>query len=223
MKKFGILVLSGIVAFGLCSLANAGSLSGKIKGSGEPGEKINVTKNPEVCGTKGPLLNEGLVVSGGGVENVVLYIPSEDAEVTPKTVEVHQDNCRFENHVAIVPVGGGVKLFNDDGILHNFHSLPEENEGINTAHPADQATKNLPGEAFEEMEIYKTKCDVHDWMAGVFAVLGTPYNSLSGNGGAYKISGVPDGDYTLKVWHESKGAKEISVSIAGDTTLDIEL
>ncbi len=223
MKKLRVLVLSVIMAFGLSSLANAGSLSGKVKGSGGPGDPITVSKDPEVCGTKGALVNEDLVISDGGVENTILYIPSEDEEVTPKVVDFHQTNCRFQPHAIIIPSGGQAKLFNDDGILHNFHSLPEENEGINTAHPADQATKLLSADAFDATEIFKVKCDVHDWMSGVFAVMATPWAAVSGKGGAYKISGIEDGDYTLKVWHESKGVKEISVSIAGDTTLDIEL
>ncbi len=223
MKKFCILFLSGLMIFALSNMANAGSLSGKVKGSGGAGAPINVTVNPELCGTKGPLLEEKLVISDGGVENTVLYIPSEDAEVEPKVVEFHQDKCRFEPHATIITQGSQVKLFNDDGILHNFHSFPEENEGINTAHPADQATKMLPVEAAEEPEIYKVKCDVHSWMEGVFAVMATPYAAISGKGGAYKISGLDDGEYTLKVWHESKGAKDITVTIAGDTTLDIDL
>ncbi len=223
MRKLFVLFLSAVMAFAFSGIANAGSLSGKVKGSGGPGAAINVTKDPEVCGAKGDLLDESLVVSGGGVENTVLYIPVEEGEVEPKVVDFHQTNCAFSPHAIIIPSGGQVKLFNDDGILHNFHSLPEENEGINTAHPADQATKLLSADAFDATEVFKVKCDVHDWMAGVFAVMETPFAAVSGKGGAYKISGIDDGEYTLKVWHESKGAKDITVTIAGDTTLDIDL
>lgn len=223
MKKFFVLFCSGIIIFGLTGLADAGSLSGKIifKGKARAPKKIKITKDQNICGTKGELFVEKLLVSNGGLANVVIQLGEGD--VGGGTVQVNQNNCSFQPHVSIIPVGSKVALNNRDGILHNFHSFPDENEALNFAQPGTQKVKTLSEDAFEVAEIFPIKCDVHEWMNGIFAVVETPYVTISAKGGSYKIAGIPDGSYTLKVWHESIGAKELEVKISGDTKLDITL
>ncbi len=223
MKKFFVLACAGIMMFTLTGLADAGSLSGKIsyKGKARAPKKIKITKDPNVCGTKGELIVEKLLVNGGGLANVILQMGEGD--VTAGTIEVTQENCRFDKHVTIIPSGSKVKLNNKDGILHNFHSFPDENEAQNFAQPGTQKSKTLSEDAFEVSEIFPVKCDVHEWMNGIFAVVETPHAAISGKDGSFKIANIPDGSYTLKIWHEAIGEKEQDVTIKGDTKLNIAL
>ncbi len=52
----------------------------------------------------------------------------------------------------------------------------------------------------------------------------TPYFAVTDRTGAYAIKDVPDGSYTVKVWHPKvKGLLEREVAVAGPTTADFEL
>ena len=68
--------------------------------------------------------------------------------------------------------------------------------------------------------IVKVTCDVHDWMTGWVVSTKTPFVAISGDGGKFKIDGVPDGSYTVEIWHEKLGTKTMKVDVKGDTKLD---
>lgn len=223
MKRIFVLFFLVVTMFVFAISANAGSLSGKItyKGKVRAPKKIKITKDLNVCGTKGQLMEEKLLVNDGGLANVIIQLGEGD--VNTDTVLVDQNNCSFQPHVSIIPIGSKVQLNNKDGILHNFHSFPDENEALNFAQPGTQKVKTLSEDAFEVGEIFPIKCDVHEWMNGIFAVVETPYATISVKGGSYKIANIPDGAYTVKIWHEYTGEKEKEVTISGDTKLDITL
>ena len=61
-------------------------------------------------------------------------------------------------------------------------------------------------------------------MEGFILSLPTPYYAVTDKAGAFLIKDLPDGDYTVKVWH-SKFKTEASqaVKVAGATTANFEL
>ena len=223
MKKFFVVFCSGVMMLALTGLADAGSISGKVKfaGKAKTPKKVKITKDPKVCGTKGELIVEKLLVSDGGLQYAVLQIEGEAGDAP--AVEADQNNCSFQPHVSLIHAGAKVTLNNKDGLTHNIHSFADENEAVNFAQPGDDLAHVLPEEAVEVAEIYPVKCDIHEWMNGYFAVVETPYAAISGKDGSYKIANIPDGSYTINIWHETLGESEHEVTVAGDTTLDIEL
>src|SRR5438270_338407 len=52
------------------------------------------------------------------------------------------------------------------------------------------------------------KCDVHGWMNSYVGVLTHPFFAISDTNGHYEIKGVPPGEYTLELWHESSKGSE---------------
>ncbi len=68
------------------------------------------------------------------------------------------------------------------------------------------------------------KCDVHPWMFAYVGVVDNPYFGVTGKDGIFRISGVPNGKYTIEAYHpKTHGAnpgisKEITVT--GDTKVD---
>nr|NIS40998.1 carboxypeptidase regulatory-like domain-containing protein [Desulfuromonadales bacterium] len=62
-------------------------------------------------------------------------------------------------------------------------------------------------------------------MLGWVQVVENPYYFQTGADGTFSITDVPPGDYTLVVWQETLGEKEMPVTVAAkDTTnLDIDL
>ena len=51
----------------------------------------------------------------------------------------------------------------------------------------------------------------------------TPYFAVTKADGTYRISDLPDGTYTVKVWHPKLKAAQKSVTVAGATAADFEI
>ena len=66
---------------------------------------------------------------------------------------------------------------------------------------------------FKNPEIVQVECNVHGWMNAILVVEDNPYNALTDASGSFKITDVPPGKYTLKVWHSKLGeqTKEVTV------------
>ena len=60
-------------------------------------------------------------------------------------------------------------------------------------------------------------CDVHPEMSAYIVVSPTPYFAQSDATGNFKIEKVPDGKYTIVVWHEGAKPQTRLVEIAGNT------
>jgi hypothetical protein len=67
-------------------------------------------------------------------------------------------------------------------------------------------------------------CNVHPEMGGYVIVVPTQYSAETDASGAYKIDGLPAGQYTVTAWHEGMKTQSKPVTIsAGDATLDFAL
>jgi hypothetical protein len=61
---------------------------------------------------------------------------------------------------------------------------------------------------------------VHPEMAGYLVVSPTPYFAESDESGSYKIKDVPEGNYTVVVWHEGAKSQSKPVTVVGNTKAD---
>jgi hypothetical protein len=60
-------------------------------------------------------------------------------------------------------------------------------------------------------------------MEGFVVAVPTPYFAVTKPDGSYKIPNVPDGSYTLRVWHPKLKGTQKEVKVAGATTVDFEI
>jgi hypothetical protein len=60
-------------------------------------------------------------------------------------------------------------------------------------------------------------------MSAYVIVSPTPYFAVTDKSGEFKIENVPDGAYTVTVWHEGAKPKSSPVKVAGDTQADFAL
>ena len=208
------------------SAASAGgTISGRVVFIGDlpAAKKVKVTKDNEKCGAE--ITAEDLVVgSDKGIQNAVVSVvglkgaPAKPAN--PPTID--QKGCVFRPHVLIAPVGVGVDILNNDGILHNFHTNSAKNSPMNRAQPGFRKKMT---ETFNQAEIIKVSCDAHSWMSGWLVVTDHPYIDATDGGGAFKITDVPPGNQTIEVWHETLGkiTKTVSVKAGEESKITIEL
>ena len=207
-------------------VSDGGAVQGKVVFNGAVKKKtVLPTKDKQVCGgiRKEPLI---LVGDGGAVEDSVVYLKGIESgkawpEMMTKVPVLDQKSCRFQPHVQVARQGS-LDIVNSDPVLHNTHGYYGKRTAFNVALPEkdQKVTKVLkrPGTV-------KVDCDAHGWMLGWVQVVDNPYFFQTGEDGAFSITDVPPGDYTLVVWQEWLGDTEIPITIeAGETTaLDVEL
>jgi hypothetical protein len=73
--------------------------------------------------------------------------------------------------------------------------------------------------------VIEVKCDVHGWMHGWLVAAPTPYVAVSDASGAFKLTDVPAGTYTLEIWHEKlgKSTQKVTVKAKEDAKVNFEL
>ena len=196
-------------AYEAIAVTDGGTLSGTvtIEGTAPPPAKIEVTKDPEVCGKESkekvnPVL---LVGPGGGIANVVVTVKAakgKKLEVPATNPVFDQKTCEFHPHVLVFPAGSTVDVKNSDGILHNIHTTATINPSQNQAQPKFKPVIQLKVEKPETIAI---KCDVHGWMSGYWVATDTPYVAVTDASGTFKIADLPPGDYDVELWQEKLG------------------
>ncbi len=131
-----------------------------------------------------------------------------------------QKNMQFVPRVLPVLVGATVDFLNSDALLHNVFSPDACADRFNLGTWPQGQTKSY---TFKKECFASLLCKVHPEMEGFVAVLPTPYFAVTSADGAYHIKDVPDGKYTVKVWHPKLKAAEKSVTVAGATEANFEI
>jgi len=202
-------------AYEAIAVTDGGTLSGTvtIEGTAPPPGKIEVTKDPEVCGKEAKVAPALLVASGGGIANVVVTVKAAKGKKNdvPATNPVFdQKTCEFHPHVLVFPAGSTIDVINSDGILHNIHTTATANASQNQAQPKFKPKIQIKVEKPETIAI---KCDVHGWMSGYWVATDTPYVAKTDDSGNFKIADLPPGDYDVELWQEKLGKATQKASI----------
>lgn len=206
-------------------LTGSGTLTGVATLAGVPPERVSVipNKDTEVCGAVARFSDDLLLGPNQEIKNVVVSITNLPGPVPLNTaVEAMMDQkgCVFTPHLVQVAVGAPMTFLNNDRILHNIHTESVANEPINQAQPGFMKKMT---ETFAAPEVIKVKCDVHDWMFGYIVVQEHPYYAITDGSGKYTLSGLTDGSYELRFWHERLGEQRKTVVIkdGAATTVDV--
>lgn len=194
-------------AYDVTEVADGGSLSGTVKYAGTPPApgKIEVSKDPEVCG-KDKTKPDLIVGSDGGIANVVVVVKASKGaklDVPGQNPVFDQKTCEFHPHVLAFPAGSTIDVTNSDGILHNIHTLSTTNPPTNQAQPKFKPKIQIKVDKAEWP--IKVQCDAHGWMSGYWMSMDQPYYAVTDASGAFKISNIPPGDYDVEVWQETLG------------------
>ena len=190
-------------AYEVISVSDGGSIVGTIQYSGpRPAvEPLAISKDQEVCGKTKKVDETLLIGEHQGVQNAVVSLIdiTKGKQFAQKNVILDQKECRYAPHVLLVPVNSELSILNNDGILHNFHSLSTKNPIINKPQPK---FKKVMKEKFSNPEVIKVVCDAHAWMSGWLIITEHPYYAISDGQGKFLLEGIPPGEFTLKIWHE---------------------
>jgi plastocyanin len=238
-RRIVVLVLGGL-ALGVLPVTGA-TIGGTVTYDGTPPspETLQVTKDPEKCGTE--QVSEALVVGEGkGIRYVVVSIVNappgkkqekgeekegkeEKGEREGKSAEVELDQhgCRFIPRVVVLPAGATLEARNSDGIMHNLHTFSKANPPINKAQPGFKKTMHIS--TLKAPEIIKVQCDMHSWMRAWIVVTDTPYTVVTDTAGQFQLPEVPAGTYTLKFWHETLGETQRQVTVQDGEVVTVQV
>lgn len=179
---------------------------------------LQVTTGAEEDGSvMGAVVAKGLRTSAGIV--VSLEAPGLKAVPPPGPIDMDQRNMLFVPHVLPIPRGTIVRFLNSDALPHNVFS-PEGKYNLGTWPRGETRDRT-----FSNPGVYAQLCRVHPEMEAFVVVLDTPYFATTDRTGAFEITNVPPGKYTLVAWSEKlKTARQVvSVEAGKPVTVNLTL
>jgi len=182
-----------VVIAGLCAGAWAGDIDGKV--SGMKGKSV-------------------------------VYVDTIAGKTFPAPKDrpvVDQKGLVFAPHVLAVQQGTTVEFLNSDNVAHNvFWTAISGDKKLGHNLGTWPKGEKRPY-TFDKPGVVPLLCNVHPEMAGYIVVSPTPYFAETDDGGNYKIKDVPDGSYTLTVWHEGAKNQSKPVTVSGGGKADFTL
>lgn len=165
-------------------------------------------------------------VAAKGVRNsadAVVYVDQIAGKTFAPPAEhakVDQKNMLFVPHVLPVLAGTTIDFHNSDAVLHNVFSPDACADHFNLGTWPQGQVKSF---TFKKPCFASLLCKVHPEMEGFVTVMPTPYFAVTAEDGSYVIKNVPDGSYTVKVWHPKLKATQKSVAVKGATEADFAI
>lgn len=149
--------------------------------------------------------------------NVVVFLDrvNNDTGVSlpRKNPVVSQKNRTFVPRVVPIVKGTTVDFPNDDIIFHNAFSLSKTQIfDLDIYSPGKSKSVTFPRSGW--VRVY---CNIHPKMISHIIVLDNPFFSLTDQKGIFVISGVPDGEYTLRTWHEFGNEVRKRIQVSGSS------
>ncbi len=131
-----------------------------------------------------------------------------------------QKGLMFSPHVMAVQQGTTVEFLNSDSVQHNvfWTAISGDKKAGHNLGTWPKGEKRAF--TFDKPGVVPVLCNVHPEMAGYIVVSPTPYFAETDEAGNYTIKDVPDGSYTVSVWHEGAKNQSKPVTVAGSTKAD---
>lgn len=150
----------------------------------------------------------------------VSKIPDKTFAPAAAHAKMDQRNMQFAPHVLPVLVGTTVDFLNSDPVLHNVFSPDACADRVNLGTWPQGQVKSF---TFTKDCFAALLCRIHPEMEGFVVALPTPYYAVTAADGSYAIRDVPNGEYTVKVWHPRLKGVQKKVDVTGATAADFEI
>jgi plastocyanin len=219
-----VLVAGPAAAYEAIDVANGGSIAGVVSVGGKASPRtVEVTKDQDVCGTRKDA-QDLRVTADGKLVNAVVSITdiARGKKLESAAAVLDQKGCEYLPHVVMVAPGGELKVLNSDGILHNIRTFGSKNPPVNIAQPKFKKEIVLK---FTQPETLDVRCDAHEWMNGTVVVREHPYVAATDAQGAFRLTDVPPGEYTVRAWHSKLGERtqKVKVEAGKESHVDFSL
>ena len=142
---------------------------------------------------------------GAAIAGAVVFVqaPSQPTASQHATAVVDQVEKTFVPGILPIMVGTYVRFPNHDQIQHHVYSFSPTKTFELPLYKGEDA----PPVLFDKAGVVKIGCNIHDWMSGIILVLPTPHFTVTDASGKYVLENVPEGNYTVVVWHAQSNVK----------------
>ena len=153
----------------------------------------------------------------------VVYVEAIAGKTFPAPTNhpvMDQKGLVFSPHIMAVQQGTIVDFLNSDTVAHNVFWTAvgsDKKAGHNLGTWPKGEKRSF---TFDKAGVVPLLCNVHPDMAAYIVVSPTPYFAQTDDSGNYKIKDVPDGSYTVAVWHEGAKNRSKPVTVSGETKAD---
>ncbi|MEN0110184.1 MAG: hypothetical protein AAF805_05635 [Planctomycetota bacterium] len=228
-RAAALLIAASIAATPFAATAEAdrpgpAEITGRIVLLGEPPASLAIDPGPDACCQAAGPIDERLVVGpDGGLANVVVSIETRRGEARPPVIASGVDEaitltnlgCAFRPRVAVVRIGGELRLANDDPTMHNVAIDFVRNPAVNVVvEPGGERRLTL---AAPERRPVPVRCNVHPFMAAWVVVRSDEYAAITGADGRFALPSPPEGEWRLRLWHEGAALSGVEI---GDALTD---
>ena len=204
------------------SLGHAGTIRGTVIFEGEPPAQGKLDRSTDAKCSQ-DRADEAVVVTGGKLRDVLVRVKNgtTGAHAAPTTpVVIDQRDCTYAPRVVGMMAGQRLLIRNSDSTFHNVHGKLRGKTVWNKPQPAQDKDLDLDTGASSD-DVIELNCDVHAWMRAYAVVQDSPFFAVTDARGAFEITGLPPGKYTLEAWHPVLGAKTLAIEIGKGKRGDI--
>lgn len=150
----------------------------------------------------------------------VVYLEGDFPAAPPATNAVlAQQHLQFAESVLPVQAGTTVEFPNHDRLFHNVFSYSRPKRFDLGRYTAGERP---PPQVFDRPGVVRLNCEIHPHMRATVLVLATPHFTRTDTNGAFRLTGLPAGRYTLRAWVEEKDVREQAVELAEGTALTVD-
>jgi plastocyanin len=169
-----------------------------------------------VLDEQGRVLSDAVVIA-------VSEVPAPAAR--PRIEQIEQIDLEFVPRVKAIQAGSSISFPNRDDVRHHVYSFSQPKRfelPLYVGTPAQPVRFDTPG-------VVTIGCNIHDWMVGYIYVADSPYYGMTGAEGGTRLTGLPAGRYTVRVWHpqlaqpEESTRREVDLRAAPNAELEWRL
>jgi hypothetical protein len=212
--------IAAYIAFaapGASAAPDGGVIKGTVAFDGPAPERTRLARFSDPYCAKTEMLSEDVIVTAGKLKDVLVRIKNgslhRPAPAAPPPAVIDQKDCHYAPHVLGIVAGQKLAVRNGDATFHNVHgSIADQLIWNKPARPGDPELA-LDGSAHAG-DVIDIVCDVHPWMHAYAVVQDHTAFAVTGEDGAFELTGLPPGSYTVEAWHPVLGLRSAKVTIA---------
>lgn len=165
------------------------------------------------------LVQQGSVEGSVTLSNAPLggaVVTVEGTGVKPKPLAnavIDQRGKAFIPHVTAITPGTTVQFPNNDTVYHNVFAHYDAARFDLGVYPKNARKTKV----FPKPGVVSLLCSIHSEMNAYIVIVDTPFYAVTKPDGTFKIDGLPRGNFTLKVWHESGASASEDMAVGQDT------
>ncbi len=174
-----------------------------------------------------PVLNQRYeIVSKAGVLSTnpplaVVYLEGPfPGPSSPPAATMAQKDLAFQPSILAVQAGTRVEFPNLDDTYHNIFSYSPAKRFDLGRYRSDE--RPIPSVLFDTPGLVTLHCDIHEHMRALILVLNTPYFTMTGADGTFRMAGLPPGRRVLKAWVDSRTTLSRPVELSEGAVLRVD-